>query len=244
MYFYLDYTMRSDAGCTSTDLGLRISQFIKSVVVSVWLRGWKQSLACGLDSSRSRKTVGNAINTRIRMPWRNRGKQQGGKLYFVVVLMNQFLCTDFMKPCHRTLSLCMWATICEQQETLIAKMWSAWESQYLFSLFFFPLVSKHCRVQDILSTDPQDLQKSFNHQQDLHCVPLVDAVNALLLPLAPFINLLLIYKSQPKPMFTVRSLSQLYIWFLLLPLECWVLYVNPQINMHRFYLISQLVEWL
>lgn len=137
MYFYLDYTMRSDAGCTSTDLGLRISQFIKSVVVSVWLRGWKQSLACGLDSSRSRKTVGNAINTRIRRPWRNRGKQQGGKLYFVGVLMNQFLCTDFMKPCHRTLSLCMWATICEQQETLIAKMWSAWESQYLFSLFSF-----------------------------------------------------------------------------------------------------------
>lgn len=110
--------------------------------------------------------------------------------------------------------------------------------------FFFPLVSKHRRVQDILSTDPQDLQKSFNHQQDLHCVPLVDAVSALLLPLAPFINLLLIYKSQPKPVFTVRSLSQLYIWFLLLPLECWVLYVNPQINMHRFYLISQLVEWL
>lgn len=51
-------------------------------------------------------------------------------------------------------------------------------------------VDKHLRVQDTLCTDPQDLQKSFNRHEDLHCVPLVDVVNALVLLLSPLVSLL------------------------------------------------------
>lgn len=106
-------------------------------------------------------------------------------------------------------------------------------------------VDKQSWAQDILGADPQDLQKSLNRREDLHCAPLVDVVNALVLPLPPSTRQpAATHNAEPKPLFTVTNHSELYIWFLPPPPECWVLYVNPQINMHRFYLISQLVEWL
>lgn len=47
-------------------------------------------------------------------------------------------------------------------------------------------VDKQSWAQDILGADPQDLQKSLNRCEDLHCAPLVDVVNALVLLLPPF----------------------------------------------------------
>lgn len=60
-------------------------------------------------------------------------------------------------------------------------------------------------------------KKSFNRRKDLHCVPLVDVVDALVLPLSPARPPAATHGAQPKPLFTLRNHSELYIWFLLPP---------------------------
>lgn len=87
-------------------------------------------------------------------------------------------------------------------------------------------------------------KKSFNRRKDLHCVPLVDVVDALVLPLPPLVHLLQHTELSQSRCLLSEIIRSCIFGFFSPPPECWVLYVNPQINMHRFYLISQLVEWL
>ena len=95
-------------------------------------------------------------------------------------------CSVILKQQH-----CIWVTCMTGEKTCSKNIWSASSTGNPRSAFFHSLkwVDKYHWVQDIRSSDPQDLQKSFNRHKDLYC-PSCWCCHALILPLSSRDNLL------------------------------------------------------
>lgn len=109
---------------------------------------------------------------------------------------------------------------CEQcmQQKQIVKLWFASQTrkprlELLHSSCLQTNISE-CRTSSALIL--RICKKSFNRQQDLQCVPCWHC-QCFTAPAFSLRQPAALHKTQPKPLFTVRNHSELYMWFLVRP---------------------------